>query len=56
MAGLDPAIYACATHWIDASDGVDHRLTVQESDWNCGRLITRNCQRKLFDDVRCAAR
>ena len=27
-------------------------LTVQESDWNCGNLITPNHQRKPFDDVR----
>jgi peptide/nickel transport system substrate-binding protein len=28
------------------------KLTVQESDWNCGNLITPNHQRKPFDDVR----
>jgi peptide/nickel transport system substrate-binding protein len=28
------------------------RLTVQESDWNCGNLITPNAGRKPFDDVR----
>jgi peptide/nickel transport system substrate-binding protein len=27
-------------------------LTIQESDWNCGNLITPNHQRKPFDDVR----
>jgi peptide/nickel transport system substrate-binding protein len=27
-------------------------LTVQESDWNCGALITPNHQRKPFDDAR----
>jgi peptide/nickel transport system substrate-binding protein len=27
-------------------------LTVQESDWNCGNLITPNHQKKPFDDVR----
>jgi peptide/nickel transport system substrate-binding protein len=27
-------------------------LSVQESDWNCGNLITPNHQRKPFDDVR----
>jgi hypothetical protein len=26
MAGLDPAIYAFATHWIGAPDGVDHQV------------------------------
>ena len=28
------------------------QITVQESDWNCGNLITPNHQRKPFDDVR----
>ena len=28
------------------------QLTVQESDWNCGNLITPNHKRKPFDDVR----
>ena len=28
------------------------QLTVQESDWNCGALVTPNHQRKPFDDVR----
>ena len=28
------------------------QLTVQESDWNCGALITPNHQRKPFDDAR----
>src|SRR5205814_8886854 len=27
-------------------------ITVQESDWNCGNLITPNQKRKPFDDVR----
>jgi peptide/nickel transport system substrate-binding protein len=27
-------------------------ITVQESDWNCGALITPNHQRKPFDDAR----
>jgi hypothetical protein len=26
MAGLDPAIYAFATHWIGAPDRLDHRV------------------------------
>ncbi|HEX9535543.1 MAG TPA: ABC transporter substrate-binding protein, partial [Stellaceae bacterium] len=29
-----------------------NELAVQESDWNCGNLITPNHQRKPFDDVR----
>src|SRR3954468_2428166 len=28
------------------------KLTVQESDWNCGSLVTPNQKRKPFDDVR----
>jgi peptide/nickel transport system substrate-binding protein len=28
------------------------RVTVQESDWNCGNLVTPNAGRKPFDDVR----
>ena len=28
------------------------QITVQESDWNCGNLITPNQRRKPFDDVR----
>jgi peptide/nickel transport system substrate-binding protein len=28
------------------------KITVQESDWNCGNLITPNSKRKPFDDVR----
>ena len=28
------------------------RLTVQESDWNCGALVTPNHARKPFDDAR----
>jgi len=28
------------------------QLTVQESDWNCGALITPNHQKKPFDDAR----
>jgi peptide/nickel transport system substrate-binding protein len=28
------------------------QITVQESDWNCGNLITPNHKRKPFDDVR----
>jgi peptide/nickel transport system substrate-binding protein len=28
------------------------QVTVQESDWNCGNLITPNHKRKPFDDVR----
>ena len=45
--------------WLSAGDArraVKPRsaseLTVQESDWNCGNLITPNHQRKPFDDVR----
>ena len=28
------------------------KVTVQESDWNCGNLITPNSKKKPFDDVR----
>jgi peptide/nickel transport system substrate-binding protein len=28
------------------------KLTVQESDWNCGNLVTPNHKKKPFDDVR----
>ena len=28
------------------------QVTIQESDWNCGNLITPNHKRKPFDDVR----
>src|SRR4029077_885498 len=28
------------------------KITVQESDWNCGNLVTYNHLRKPFDDVR----
>ena len=28
------------------------KLTVQESDWNCGNVLTPNHQKKPFDDVR----
>jgi peptide/nickel transport system substrate-binding protein len=28
------------------------KITVQESDWNCGNLITPNHKKKPFDDVR----
>ena len=28
------------------------KITVQESDWNCGSLITPNHERKPFDDAR----
>jgi peptide/nickel transport system substrate-binding protein len=29
-----------------------HRVVMQESDWNCGNLITINHKKKPFDDVR----
>ena len=29
-----------------------NKVTVQESDWNCGNLLTINHQKKPFDDVR----
>ena len=28
------------------------KITVQESDWNCGNLVTPNHKKKPFDDVR----
>ena len=28
------------------------KITIQQSDWNCGNLITPNSQKKPFDDVR----
>ena len=28
------------------------KITVQESDWNCGNVVTPNHQKKPFDDVR----
>src|SRR5690348_7061255 len=28
------------------------KLTVQESDWNCGNILTPNSRKKPFDDVR----
>ena len=28
------------------------KITIQQSDWNCGNLITPNSKRKPFDDVR----
>ena len=28
------------------------KVTVQESDWNCGNLVTPNHKKKPFDDVR----
>ncbi len=28
------------------------KITIQQSDWNCGNLITPNSRRKPFDDVR----
>ena len=28
------------------------KITVQESDWNCGNVLTPNHKRKPFDDVR----
>jgi len=31
--GLDPAIYAFATHWIDAPEGVDHRVKLGDDDF-----------------------
>jgi peptide/nickel transport system substrate-binding protein len=31
---------------------LDGRITVQESDWNCGSFIEPNHKRKPFDDVR----
>jgi hypothetical protein len=37
MAGLDPAIYAFATHRIDAPDGVDHRVKPGDDDFQESR-------------------
>ena len=37
-----------ATNWSRLGD----EITVQESDWNCGALITPNHERKPFDDAR----
>jgi peptide/nickel transport system substrate-binding protein len=31
---------------------LDGKITVQESDWNCGSLFTPNNKKKPFDDVR----
>ena len=28
------------------------KISVQESDWNCGNVLTPNHQKKPFDDVR----
>jgi peptide/nickel transport system substrate-binding protein len=36
----------------DLKRDLGDRLTVQESDWNCGNVITPNSGRKPFDDVR----
>jgi hypothetical protein len=33
MAGLDPAIYAFVTHWIDVPEGVDHRFKPGDDDF-----------------------
>ena len=38
-----------ATSWSRSSAT---RLTVQESDWNCGNIVTPNHKKKPFDDVR----
>jgi hypothetical protein len=32
MAGLDPAIHAFPTAWIDANEGVDHRVEPGDDD------------------------
>jgi hypothetical protein len=37
MAGLDPAIYAFATHWIDAPDVMDHRVKPGDDDFQESR-------------------
>jgi hypothetical protein len=37
MAGLDPAIYVFATHWIGAPDGVDHRVKPGDDDFQESR-------------------
>jgi peptide/nickel transport system substrate-binding protein len=36
----------------DLVDALGDDITVQQSDWNCGLLITPNHKRKPFDDVR----
>lgn len=36
----------------DLKGALGDRVTVQQSDWNCGNLITPNSARKPFDDVR----
>jgi peptide/nickel transport system substrate-binding protein len=36
----------------ELSKELGDKLTVQESDWNCGNLITPNHKKKPFDDVR----
>jgi peptide/nickel transport system substrate-binding protein len=33
-------------------EALGDKITVQESDWNCGALITPNHERKPFDDAR----
>jgi peptide/nickel transport system substrate-binding protein len=37
---------------VELQAALGSELTVQESDWNCGNLITPNHKRKPFDDVR----
>jgi peptide/nickel transport system substrate-binding protein len=32
--------------------GLGDKITVQDSDWNCGSLVTPNHKKKPFDDVR----
>ena len=39
----------CATSW---SGALGDKITVQESDWNCGTIIEPNHKKKPFDDVR----
>jgi len=36
----------------ELKDALGDRLAVQESDWNCGGILTINHKRKPFDDVR----
>jgi peptide/nickel transport system substrate-binding protein len=36
----------------ELKNALGDRITVQESDWNCGSLITPNQKKKPFDDVR----
>jgi peptide/nickel transport system substrate-binding protein len=36
----------------DLIGALGDKITVQESDWNCGALVTPNHRRKPFDDVR----